>query len=138
MRWRRRQQVRGPRRTRIRMTQSWQRRLQLSWRPSLTSVSFGEAEVTCAPEHLSPSDLSMAYSSPGAAPPFGTDSMGRPLLEYALQGSRVIALPSIVAGLVVMLPACALEPGTIGSREEAEATEKIWLDSGAGVTTCPP
>jgi len=55
-----------------------------------------------APEHLSPSDLSMAYSSPGAAPPFGTDSMGRPLLEYALQGSRVIALPSIVAGLVVM------------------------------------
>ena len=37
-----------------------QRRLQLSWRPSLTSVSFGEAEVTCAPEHLSPSPLTGA------------------------------------------------------------------------------
>lgn len=58
-----------------------------------------------APEHLSPSDLSLSYATPGGLPPFGADSMGRPLLEYAMQGSQVIALPSVLAGLIVMLMA---------------------------------
>ena len=31
----------------------------------------------------------------------GTDMNGRPLIEYATQGARVIAVPSLVAGLLV-------------------------------------
>jgi peptide/nickel transport system permease protein len=71
----------------------------------LAAVSIGVILVPgfFAPEHLSPSDLAMKYASPAGMPPFGADAMGRPLFEYAMQGSAVIALPSIVAGLVVML-----------------------------------
>ncbi|MCB9766106.1 MAG: hypothetical protein H6739_40395 [Alphaproteobacteria bacterium] len=56
-----------------------------------------------APEHLSEPDLSMGFAGPGAMPPFGADGRGRPLLEYALQGSRVVAMPSIIGGAVVAL-----------------------------------
>jgi ABC-type dipeptide/oligopeptide/nickel transport system permease subunit len=56
-----------------------------------------------APEHLSQQDLDLAYAQPGALLPFGADSRGRPLLEYAQQGARVVALPSLLAGLLVTL-----------------------------------
>ena len=56
-----------------------------------------------APEHLAQPDLSMAYASPGELPPFGADNRGRPLLEYAQQGARVVALPAMLGGLVVLL-----------------------------------
>lgn len=55
-----------------------------------------------APQHLSPSDLSNAYSGPTILPPFGADASGRPLLEYALQGASVVALPAVLAGLMVV------------------------------------
>ncbi|RME27744.1 MAG: hypothetical protein D6798_03875 [Deltaproteobacteria bacterium] len=55
-----------------------------------------------APEHLSPPDASLAYASPAELPPLGADNRGRPLTEYAMQGARVVALPSVAAGLVVM------------------------------------
>ena len=56
-----------------------------------------------APEHLAQPDLSQAYASPGELPPFGADNRGRPLLEYAQQGAKVVALPAMLGGLVVLL-----------------------------------
>ncbi|MCK6507332.1 hypothetical protein L6R53_28840 [Myxococcota bacterium] len=56
-----------------------------------------------APEHLSPPQLALKNAAPPALPPLGADDRGRPLLEYALQGARVVALPSAVAGLLVMV-----------------------------------
>lgn len=61
-----------------------------------------------APEHLSPPDLDARYASPSDLFPFGADASGRPLLEYALQGARVVAFPALLAGLVVVFL------GTIG------------------------
>jgi ABC-type dipeptide/oligopeptide/nickel transport system permease subunit len=55
-----------------------------------------------APERLSMVDRSLAYASPWDIPPFGADNQGRPLLEYALQGARVVALPALGAGFLVM------------------------------------
>jgi dipeptide transport system permease protein len=56
-----------------------------------------------APEHLAQPDLSQAYASPGELGPFGADNRGRPLLEYAQQGARVVALPAMLGGVVVLL-----------------------------------
>ena len=54
-----------------------------------------------APEHLPVKDLDLKWAGPGDLPPFGADDGGRPLLDYATQGARVVAVPSIVAALVV-------------------------------------
>jgi ABC-type dipeptide/oligopeptide/nickel transport system permease subunit len=56
-----------------------------------------------APEHLAPPVLEMAYAPPADMAPFGADDRGRPLLEYALQGASVVALPALLAGLLVSL-----------------------------------
>jgi hypothetical protein len=47
-----------------------------------------------APEHLSDQAPELASAGPGALPPFGADTRGRPLLEYAAQGARITALRS--------------------------------------------
>ena len=57
--------------------------------------------VAIAPAHLSPIAQELEAASPAVLPPFGADGRGRPLLEYAAQGARVVALPALVAGLVV-------------------------------------
>lgn len=67
----------------------------------LCVVLLGLAALT-APEHLPEPNLDLAYASPGELPPFGADHRGRPLLDYARQGARVIAFPSLAAGLAVM------------------------------------
>lgn len=56
-----------------------------------------------APEHLSPPEPALGLLGPGEAPPFGTDSRGRPLLEYALQGASIVTGPALVGGLLVLL-----------------------------------
>jgi ABC-type dipeptide/oligopeptide/nickel transport system permease subunit len=56
-----------------------------------------------APEHLDQPELSRAYASPSELWPFGADNRGRPLLQYAQQGARVVALPAMLGGLVVLL-----------------------------------
>jgi ABC-type dipeptide/oligopeptide/nickel transport system permease subunit len=56
-----------------------------------------------APEFLSPPDMAYAFAGPLELPPFGADQRGRPLLQYATQGARVVALPSLIGGLLVML-----------------------------------
>ncbi len=56
-----------------------------------------------ATEHLSEPNLPLAFAGPLDLPPFGADQRGRPLLEYALQGGRVVAVPSLIGGLLVLL-----------------------------------
>ena len=56
-----------------------------------------------APEHLSPPELALGLAGPAAMPPFGADMRGRPLLEYALQGARIVGGPALLAGLLVAL-----------------------------------
>lgn len=54
-----------------------------------------------ATDKVSEGDLSLAYVGPTGLFPFGADNRGRPLLEYALQGASVVAVPSVVAGILV-------------------------------------
>ena len=56
-----------------------------------------------APELPSSIDRSQRSLKPWEFPPFGTDMNGRPLIEYATQGARVIALPSLLTGVLVAL-----------------------------------
>lgn len=74
------------------------------WLPAAVAVAILGALVglgVAAPEHLSEPNLDAALRGWADAPPFGTDTRGRPLLEYAMQGARVIVLPAVVAGLTV-------------------------------------
>ena len=57
-----------------------------------------------APEFLTAKDGSVQGAvGPLAAPPLGTDSFGRPLLDFVQQGSRIVAGPSLIAALIVMI-----------------------------------
>jgi ABC-type dipeptide/oligopeptide/nickel transport system permease subunit len=56
-----------------------------------------------APEHLPNADLSRRAVGPMEAPPFGTDPLGISLGWFAMQGAGVVAIPSAVAALLVML-----------------------------------
>ena len=55
-----------------------------------------------APEFPPSADMSLRYASPSDLPPFGADRSGRPLLVYLTQGSQIVAIPSLLAGLIVM------------------------------------
>ena len=54
-----------------------------------------------APEFLSEPNLDLTEYGPAEVPPFGADDRGRPLWEFAAQGASVVALPSVLAGLLV-------------------------------------
>ena len=56
-----------------------------------------------APEFLSAPSRGASFKGPFEVLPFGTDGLGRPLLEYALQGAQIVTLPSILAAAVVSL-----------------------------------
>ena len=56
-----------------------------------------------APDLPSSIDRSQRSLKPWEFPPFGTDMNGRPLIEYATQGARVIAIPSLLTGVLVAL-----------------------------------
>jgi ABC-type dipeptide/oligopeptide/nickel transport system permease subunit len=56
-----------------------------------------------APDFVARPDLSARYLGPLDAPPLGTNDMGIPLTEFALQGAKVVAIPSVLSGLVVMV-----------------------------------
>jgi len=64
-----------------------------------------------APDFVSSPVRANAYLGPLDSPPFGTDNRGIALVEYALQGAKIVALPSLAAGLVVMI--FAVIAGTI-------------------------
>lgn len=65
-------------------------------------LALGWAAAT-APVHLPAPEVEYVYAGPLELLPFGADHRGRPLLDYARQGAWVVALPSIVAGLLVMV-----------------------------------
>lgn len=50
-------------------------------------------------------EVARAYQTPFESPPFGRDERGIPLTQYAMQGAAIVAIPSVVAGVVVMLMA---------------------------------
>lgn len=54
-----------------------------------------------APELPSTIDRSRSSLKPWEYWPLGTDMNGRPLIEYATQGAKIIAWPSFLAGLLV-------------------------------------
>ncbi len=56
-----------------------------------------------APEFPSTIDRSQRSLKPWEYWPLGTDMKGRPLIEYATQGAKVIAIPSLLAGILVAL-----------------------------------
>ena len=55
-----------------------------------------------APDFLSSAQIERSYLGPVQAPPFGTDSLGVPLWEYAAQGARIVTWPALWAGAMVM------------------------------------
>lgn len=81
------------------------------------------AGALMAPEHLTQGASELAYASPSELPPFGADNRGRSLVEYATQGAQVVALPAVLAGLLVM----AL--GTLGGLLScmASASVNTWI-----------
>jgi ABC-type dipeptide/oligopeptide/nickel transport system permease subunit len=72
-----------------------------------------------APDLPSSIDRSRAELKPWEFPPFGTDTKGRPLVEYVTQGAKIIAIPSLFAGILVALM------GTIGGLLQCLESPKI-------------
>lgn len=56
-----------------------------------------------APEYLGAIEPQRALKGPLDVWPFGTDSRGRTLLDYATQGAQVVALPALTAGILVAI-----------------------------------
>lgn len=71
----------------------------------VATVLFGAlvAASVAAPEFLSTPKPELALKGPFEAPPLGIDDWGIPIGEYALQGARIVTLPSLISALVVML-----------------------------------
>lgn len=82
---------------------------------SLKRVIWGAIAVLCfaslaiaayfAPSLPSSINLDTMMASPSQLPPFGADMQGRPLTEYVTQGARIVAIPSLVAGILVSIMA---------------------------------
>jgi ABC-type dipeptide/oligopeptide/nickel transport system permease subunit len=72
-----------------------------------------------APSRLPEVRPELAYADPLHMMPFGADNRGRPLLDYALQGARVVALPALGASLLVVLL------GTLGGLLRCTGSERV-------------
>jgi peptide/nickel transport system permease protein len=59
--------------------------------------------ASLAPDKLSPGSITSeaAYAKPWEMLPLGADDRGRPLVEYATQGAKIVALPALLSGVVV-------------------------------------
>ena len=68
-----------------------------------TIISLGVLLVLAfhSPEKWTVHSAAAPYASPFELPPFGADGDGRPLTDYAMQGAQIVALPAVVAGLLV-------------------------------------
>jgi ABC-type dipeptide/oligopeptide/nickel transport system permease subunit len=87
-----------------------------------------------APAHLSAFDMPRANAPPSVLPPFGADDRGRPLLDYVLQGTRIVAMPALLAGTLV----CAL--GVLGGLLRAAGSERVdsWFATLAEIVGALP
>jgi peptide/nickel transport system permease protein len=56
-----------------------------------------------APSNLSPPQMDRSYLGPLQAFPLGTDVHGVSLVEYAEQGARIVTIPAIASGMLVMV-----------------------------------
>lgn len=72
---------------------------------ALALVLFGALIVASlvAPDFLSTPRLERKFEGPFASPPLGTDDRGIALGEYALQGARIVTVPSLISAVAVML-----------------------------------
>ena len=77
------------------------RRLPLAVAAISLGALLGAAVV--APEHLGSIRPELALKGPLDVLPFGTDTRGRALWDYATQGASVVALPALSAGIIVAL-----------------------------------
>jgi len=77
------------------------------------------AGALAAPDRVSEGDPALAWAGFATVPPFGADDRGRPLLEVALQGARVVAVPSVLAGLIVTLL------GVVGGLVRCVGSERV-------------
>ena len=68
---------------------------------AVTCFSLLIVMALVAPDLPSTIDRTQRSLKPWEFPPLGTDMNGRPLIEYATQGARIIALPSLFAGVLV-------------------------------------
>lgn len=75
-----------------------------------------------APDRLPGMDLGVRELGPSEYPPFGTDRDGRALLIYAQQGAAIVAIPTLISGVLVALLA------TIAGL--ARCAGLGWLDGG--------
>ena len=55
-----------------------------------------------APEFVDPPMPDQAWASPLQYPPMGLDDRGVPLHQYAMQGARIVTIPALAAGALVM------------------------------------
>ena len=71
----------------------------------VASMSFAALMLAAwmAPDFLGQIRPDLALRGPLDVPPFGTDTRGRALLDYATQGAWVVALPALSAGVLVGL-----------------------------------
>lgn len=69
----------------------------------IATVCFTTLAISAylAPSLPSSINIDTMMASPSQMPPFGADMQGRPLTEYATQGARVVAIPSLIAGMLV-------------------------------------
>jgi ABC-type dipeptide/oligopeptide/nickel transport system permease subunit len=58
-----------------------------------------------APDFVDPPLLEHRWATPFEYPPMGLDDRGVPLYQYALQGARIVTLPALAAGALVMFMA---------------------------------
>ncbi len=56
-----------------------------------------------APDFVDTPLPELKYQGPLDAPPFGRDERGIPLHQYAMQGARIVTMPALAGGLLVML-----------------------------------
>jgi ABC-type dipeptide/oligopeptide/nickel transport system permease subunit len=72
-----------------------------------------------APERRTVEAEAAAFASPLDLPPLGADERGRPLTDYAMQGAHIVAVPALVAGLLVTLL------GTAGGLVRCMGSERV-------------
>ncbi len=87
----------------------------------LTIVSLGVLLVLAfhSPEKWTVHSPTEAFASPFDYPPFGADGRGRPLSDYAMQGAHIVALPSVLAALLVTFL------GTLGGLVRCIGSERV-------------
>lgn len=68
----------------------------------LLVATFLAPENLSAPMGTMKERMAVSYQTPMSIPPFGTDGLGIPLTEYAMQGASIVTIPAVLSGFLVM------------------------------------